>query len=456
MKCVILAGGVGLRLWPLSRKQYPKQFLALTQKHTMFEETVLRNQQFTDDFMILTNDEFRFVVERQMEAFDIASYEMLLETIGRNTAPAITLASLRSKGEELLFVVPADAKIENDTDYRSAVEQAQALALDGAIVTFGIDPTTPHTGYGYIRYSGNDVLEFKEKPDKETAKQYLADGGYLWNSGMFLFRADVFLAEIEKYRDDIYKACKAMNESLSENLVVVLREELMKRIPSESVDYAVMEHSDRIKVVPSFFSWNDIGGLEALCKDRTAGNMCENTIVSDCSGVSVINEAEAQLVVANGLDDVLIVNTNDAVYVSKYGRSSDIKKIIEENSSDYGHFFNENIRNYRPWGFYEVLINHTGYKVKRLTIYPHQRLSLQKHLYRTEHWTIVSGTPDITIGTETKRYSANQGAYIAIGQLHRISNNTDENVEIIEIAIGQVISEDDIIRVEDDFNRISG
>jgi mannose-1-phosphate guanylyltransferase len=458
MKCVILAGGGGLRLWPLSRKKYPKQFLKITGENTMFEETVLRNKAFCDSYMVLTNDEFRFIVESQMEKVGIESSDILLETIGRNTAPAITLACMKSDKDDILFVVPADAKIEEGDLYADAVNQAKQFADKGNIVTFGIKPSSPHTGYGYINYKGNDVLAFKEKPNLFMAKQYFEGGGYLWNSGMFMFKAGVFLEEIKKFRNDIYTECKNLVNSLPESNVVVLEKSELEKIPSESVDYAVMEKSSRMKVIPSYFRWNDIGGLEALCdelgKDNNHNSKSEDkSILNDCENVKIINDTSDQLVIANCIKNAIVVNTNDAIYISEYGKSANIKEIIEQNKQKFGEFFESNIKSYRPWGFYEVLINDIGYKVKRITVYPHKRLSLQKHQFRSEHWIVVSGLATITIGNETNDYSANHSTYIPIGEIHRIANNTEGNVEIIEIAVGEKIVEEDIIRLEDDFYR---
>jgi len=448
MKCVVLAGGGGIRLWPLSRQNYPKQFLALKANRTIFEETILRNRTFTDKFMIITNDEYKFIVEKQMEIVNIRNYEMILETIGRNTAPAITLACMKSKNDDLLFVVPADAKIVDGREYQSAVAHAQELAKSGYIVTFGIKPNKPHTGYGYIKYVGNDVIEFKEKPSTEVAEKYIADGNYLWNSGMFLFRIDVFLSEIRKYRPDIYNSCKELTEIVRSKDAVVINREMMEKIPSESIDYAVMENSDRIKVIPSYFEWNDIGSIESFY-DEMDKNINQNVIYSNCVHTGIINNVENQLVVANSLQDVIIVNTIDAVYVSKIGKSSEIKNIAEKHYNRYGKFFKENNISFRPWGFCEVLTDNEIYKVKRIIIHPNKRLSLHKHELKSEHCIIVAGNPVIKLGDSISKYTANQSVYVPKGTFHQIINETDDDIEIIEISIGKSISEDDIIQAEE-------
>ncbi len=458
MKCIILAGGGGLRLWPLSRQKYPKQFLKIGTENTMFQETVRRNSAFSESFMVVTNDEFRFIVEQQMNWLEVDEYTSVLETVGRNTAPAITIAALLSDPEEILFVVPADAKIISGKEYEDAVNKAMDLAAEGNIVTFGITPSMPHTGYGYIKYEGADVKEFKEKPDLKTAEGYLAQGGYLWNSGMFMFRAGVFLEEMKKYRKDIYDACVELSQALEGSREILLPKELLEKIPAESVDYAVMEKSEKMKVVKSDFYWNDIGGFEALCQtmDKDGGQNSKhgnNIIMNECGNVSVINEAQDRLVIVNHLQDAIVINTNDAVYITREGSSAEIKNIIEKNKQEYGEFFDSTIRSYRPWGYYEVLINHPGYKVKKITVYPGKRLSLQKHFYRSEHWTVVEGIATITLGNNTSDYAANESAYIPIGEIHRVANNTERMLSIIEIALGEKVVEEDIVRFEDDYGR---
>lgn len=343
--------------------------------------------------------------------------------------------------------------------YEEAVHEAENLAAEGNIVTFGIRPQSPQTGYGYIRYSGHDVVSFKEKPDLVTAERYLQEGDYLWNSGMFMFKAGVILSEVETYRPDILKACRDMISHLDTGEEPLsLPEDDMLAIPSESIDYAVIEKSRIIKVVPSDFYWNDMGGLEAfigISKPDTFDNRIRgaNTIISGCHNVNVINDAENSLVVANDLDDVMITNTNNAVYVTRKGTSEKIKQIIGTYEDEYGRFFDENVRSYRPWGYYEVLVNASHYKVKLITVYPGKRLSLQRHFHRSEHWTIAQGVATITLGQETHEYQPNQSTYIPIGVLHRLGSDTDENLEIIEVSLGDILSEDDIERVEDDFVR---
>lgn len=345
MKCILLAGGSGLRLWPLSRKQFPKQFLLVDEQYTMLQQAVLRNAPFCDSFLVVTGSNYRDIVEKQLREVCQKPFQILLETVGRNTAPAMALAALCCDPQELLLVVPADASILPGEDYTKAVRKAVALAAEGYIVTFGLKPTQPHTGYGYIRFHGNDVLEFKEKPDAATAQAYLDSKEYLWNSGMFLFQSQVFLSELQLLRPDILGACQALMEGISKKETCsTLPREKMLSIPAESVDYAVMERSRRIKVVPAYFPWSDIGNLEAFCElapmtqeqNRSIGT---NVILRNCKRVSVVNQAKEQLIVVNGLENVVIANTPDAIYISTYGEAADIKEIMAEGTEENKRFF---------------------------------------------------------------------------------------------------------------------
>lgn len=334
MKCVILAGGGGHRLWPLSRPHLPKQFLKLGEEKTLLQKTIIRNKEICDKFIIITNEKFEENTLENLRQINISNFEILLETVAKNTAPAITISALISDPEEILMVVPADAKIENMSEYFKAIEEATNLAEQGFIVTFGIRPISAHTGYGYIKNENNEVIQFKEKPKLSVAQQYLKNGNYLWNSGMFMFKAKTLLSEIKLYRKDIFQGCKNLVAELENKEVNLLPRHFMEKIPSESIDYAVMEKSKKIKVVPSNFYWTDIGGLEALCEtlpsDNRNNKYNNKCIIRDSDNISIYNDTD-KLIVANEIDNIVICVTEDAIYISKAGKSQAIKEIINQN-----------------------------------------------------------------------------------------------------------------------------
>lgn len=337
MKCLLLAGGSGNRLWPLSRKSFPKQFLNITSDSSLFQQTIQRNFNISDEFLILTNSLYKSIIKGQMDNFPNINFRCFYEEVGRNTAPAIALACLTCSPEDLVFVVSSDHMIGIE-NYFEAINEAQTLANNGFLVTFGIKPTHPHTGYGYIHFDGKDVLEFKEKPDYKTAKDYVDSGKYLWNSGMFMFKAGVFLDELKKYRKDIYDACKsAINDLNDINSDIILTEKFMQDIPSESVDYAVFEKSNIVKTIAAEFDWCDVGNLEVFSNYVNESSI-ENIINNECKNTVVINNAKEKLVVLNKLDDLVIVNTDDAIFITKKGCSEDIKNIMN-NNPDFKKFF---------------------------------------------------------------------------------------------------------------------
>jgi len=458
MKTVVLVGGSGNRLWPLSRKNYPKQFLKVDSTFSLFQETILRNRSISDGFILISGSKYGFTIANHLDEIGQKDCRMILENIGRNTAPALALACLEAGPDELLLAAPSDHKIIGAAEYRDAVGKAAALAENGRIVTFGIAPSGPNTGYGYIGFDGDDVLSFKEKPDRPTAEEYVKSGAYLWNSGMFMFKSHVFLEELRKFRPDIYNACTEAYARASEKNGSLQID--LSGVPAESVDYAILEKSDITSVVSAGFDWYDVGCFEAygdfIVKDEAGNTLDQNAIYRNCRNVLAINDAPDKLIVANRLEDIVIVNSSDTVYVSRAGNSQDIKEIIAENedSRKLNEYFSDTLRSHRPWGYYEVLLSEPGYKIKRIVIYPGRRISLQKHEFRSEHWTIAEGEAIVTVGDTIAIYKQNQNVYIPLGAVHRAENRMPGNLCIIETGIGDNVEESDVIRFEDDYGRV--
>ncbi|MDR2109035.1 MAG: mannose-1-phosphate guanylyltransferase/mannose-6-phosphate isomerase, partial [Coriobacteriales bacterium] len=436
--CVLLSGGGGLRLWPLSRRDYPKQFLALDGGESLFSKAIRRNLGLFDAFTVITNESYRFIVLNELERVpelngtnapgEPGTCSLILEPMAKNTTTAIAIAALRSAPDEIMLVAPTDALISGEMEYHAALTEAKDLALAGFIVTFGIKPNSPRTGYGYIRHQGNDVIRFVEKPDAATARDYLEQGEYLWNSGMFMFRASTMLAELAEHCGDLLAACRdllAASQMIAGQNLLLLDANKMAPLPAVSIDYALIEKSRKIKVVPAAFAWSDVGGLEAFaemsaadsCGNRSSG---DNNIFSDCQNTSIINRDDGSLVVAQGLSDVIIATTDNAVYVSKRDSSAKIKDIIAAEAGGQKRFFDEGTRVYRPWGYYQVLDEAPGYKVKLITVLPDKSLSLQRHFHRSEHWVVVRGVATITKAKKTEELQPNQSSYIPIGVVPRL------------------------------------
>lgn len=442
MKCVVLAGGKGNSLWPLSREQYPKQFMQIIENRSLFQETIARNIPFCEEFLIVTNADYYFIVKGQMQAFQGLKYRCILEEEGRKTGPAIAMACLCCNSSDVIFVVSADHIIDGE-NYKEAIILGEELARKGFLVTFGMEAKSSHTGYGYIRYRGEDVVSFHEKPNQETAEKYLQEGDYYWNSGNFLFIAGDFLQELRIHSEDIYYACvKGMRQLQSRKKIVKLSKERMLAIPAVSVENAVFEKSDHVKVVKSSFFWQDISDMAVLAANISKKSS-ERVIQEACENVTVINHAEQKLVVANHLKDVIIVNTEDATYVTTPSNTNEIKNIIRENQGKYGAYFEKNPVEYYPWGTREILNRSETYKVKKVTLYPGHSMEYHRHEKRSEQWSVVEGVATITIGTKTRNYETNDSVFFPEGVPHMLSNKTEKNVIVIEVATGQVMSEKD-------------
>ncbi|MDJ0938909.1 MAG: mannose-1-phosphate guanylyltransferase/mannose-6-phosphate isomerase [Woeseiaceae bacterium] len=462
---VVLSGGSGTRLWPASRAMYPKQLLPLAGEHTMLQATVLRAAGVSDAAkrcIIVSNEAHRFSVAEQMNAIETRA-KILLEPEGRNTAPAVALAAYEvlKDDDALMLVMPADHVIKDVAAFTDAVNLGIDSARGGRLVTFGIVPNAAETGYGYIEAEADNsravpVRSFVEKPDAETAEAYVESGRYFWNSGMFLFRASVYLAELRDKAPGIAEACeRSMAGRTVDGDFVRPDMESFLASPSDSIDYAVMEKSDDAAMIALDAGWSDVGSWSALhdvCDKDDAGNSVEgDVVVQDCQGTYV--QAESRLVAAVGLDDVIVVETKDAVLVAARDRAQDVKPLVEKLKDHARDEVLLGRQVFRPWGSYDSLENDANFQVKRLIVKPGAVLSLQKHAHRSEHWVVVSGKARITRNDEVFDLGASESTYIEIGDVHRIANPFDEPVHIIEVQCGEYLGEDDIVRLEDNYGR---
>lgn len=461
---VLLSGGSGTRLWPLSREAYPKQFLPLVGEDTMLQATWSRIAPMAGMApIVVANEAHRFLVAEQLRVVGAPVPRIVLEPVGRNTAPAIAVAALQALADgadPLLLVLPSDHVVANVDAFREAVRVAGVAAEAGKLVTFGIVPTTPETGFGYIEAAAGQgdvrpVKRFVEKPDLETAKGYIAQGGYYWNSGMFLFRASVVLAELERFRPDIVSACRAaFDKARRDGDFVRLDESAFAACPSDSIDYAVMERTDAAMVLPVDIGWNDVGSWSALW-DVTERDADGNAHHGDVIAVDSRNSYAyaRRLVALVGVDDLVVVETDDAVLVAHKGRVQQVKDIVAKLKATQRTQAALHREVHRPWGSYDSVDVGDGFQVKRIKVKPGATLSLQSHKHRAEHWIIVRGTARVTRGDEVFDLQANQSTYIPIGERHRLQNPADDMLELIEVQSGDYLGEDDIVRYEDVYGR---
>lgn len=441
MKVIILAGGNGTRLWPLSRMLMPKQFLKLFDDKSLFQLTCKRNKSLSDKNCIISNEEQYFLALDQLEEINQKSDNFLLEPIGKNTAPAIALACFDLKKDDIVLVVPSDHLIKNEKAYKQAIEKAKEETKKDNLVTFGIKPTFLETGYGYIEADGLHVKNFHEKPSREKAKEYIEKGNYYWNSGMFCFKAGIYLAELKTHAEEIYLTCKKAYENKKGKNPIRINKTLMDKIPSQSIDYAVMEKSKKVKVIPCDMGWNDVGSFDAL-SNELKNDENNNLIISENKTIELID-----------IKDTIVVDTNDSLLICKKGSTQKVKQAYEKVKQKNKELVIVHKTAHRPWGTYTVLEEDDGYKIKRIVVKPHKKLSLQKHFHRNEHWIVISGTATVTIG-ETKKYvRPNESTYIKMGEIHRLENEGKIPVVLIEAQVGEYTGEDDIIRIEDDFQR---
>lgn len=450
---VVLCGGNGTRLWPLSRTLYPKQFNKLISNQSLFQMTAIRNRGVCDQTYIVSNEEQYFLALDHLEEINITADKFLLEPVGRNTAPAIALACLAAEEEELLLVTPSDHIVKNVEQYIKCVESARELAEQGCLVTFGITPNYPETGFGYIESKGFDVISFKEKPDRVLAEQYINSGNYFWNSGMFLFKAGVFLQELQMHAPEIYEqSLIAYNRSKINDGIMRIGREDMLAIPSDSIDFALMEKSRNVKVIPSDIGWSDMGSFEALYtelpKDENENTSNEKAIVVDSYRNLIISDE--RLIAAIDIEDLIIVDTPDALLISKQGSSQKVRAVVEVLKAGGSELCDNHVTAYRPWGNHTILDYTDNYKIKKVIIKPGRRLQAQKHYHRNEHWIVVKGTALITINKEQKILRTNESTYIKSGEWHYIENLGKIDLHVIEVQVGEYLSEDDIVREGDD------
>jgi mannose-1-phosphate guanylyltransferase/mannose-6-phosphate isomerase len=467
---VILSGGSGTRLWPLSREHYPKQLLALSGDLTMLQETAMRLDGVTEQApaLVVCNEEHRFLVAEQLRQIDRMPQDILLEPFGRNTAPALTLAALAITAREpnaVMLVMPADHVIRDQVVFHTAVQKGRDEALAGRLVTFGIVPTQPETGYGYIRKgpmlatsNGYKIDRFVEKPDAETARTYLDTGEYLWNSGIFMMTAARWLEEIKCFRPDIAEACVAAWKGGKRDMDFYrLDKETFTRCPSESIDYAVMEKTDNAVVIPLDAGWSDIGAWSSLWEVSQCdadGNVLQGDVMAFHTHNALLI-AQHRFVAAVGLEDIVVVETADAVLVAHKDHAQDVKAVVAELKKRKRTEHLTHRRVYRPWGHYEGIDMGERFQVKRITVNPGAALSLQMHHHRAEHWIIVKGTARVTRDDEVTILVENQSTYIPIGTKHRLENPGKTPLEMIEVQSGGYLGEDDIVRYEDRYNRDS-
>ncbi|KRG42071.1 mannose-1-phosphate guanyltransferase [Stenotrophomonas pictorum JCM 9942] len=460
---VILSGGSGTRLWPLSREAYPKQFLPLTGERTMLQATWLRVADIAAQApIVVANESHRFVAAEQLQQVGTAPSAILLEPAGRNTAPAIAAAALeaRRNGEDpLLLVLPSDHLINDIPRFHQAIAQAASLAGQGKLVTFGIQPTAPETGYGYIKAVAGEgpraIERFVEKPDLQTAQGYVASGEYYWNSGMFLFRASRYLEELERLQPQILAACRTSWErARRDSDFIRLDADAFQASPSDSIDYAVMEKTADAAVVPLDAGWSDVGSWTAL-RDVSAqdadGNAHRGDVIAiDCHNTFAYGD---RLIAMVGLKDVVVVETDDAVLVGRSDRMQEVKDVVARLKADGRSEATWHRKVYRPWGAYDSIDNGERFQVKRITVKPGGTLSLQMHHHRAEHWIVVSGTAEVTRGEEVLLLTENQSTYIPLGVTHRLRNPGRLPLELIEVQSGSYLGEDDIVRFEDTYGR---
>lgn len=455
---VILCGGSGTRLWPISRDSLPKQFHVVYGEHTLFQQTVLRNINHSNEVVIILNQDLYFVAIDQLEEVNIKNYTIMIEEEGRDTAAAIALAALyvqENYPDEVMLITPSDHIIKNETNYLQAIINAETFAQQNTIVVFGITPTTPETGYGYIEKEGsNGVKRFIEKPNFEKAQEYVKSGSFFWNSGMFIFKSDTYLEELKHNAFEIYTTSINVYKKSKETLR--FKKVDLQTIPKLSIDYAIIEKCSRLKMVYGDFDWSDLGSFDSLYaineKDNNGNIINTEGVILDSK--NNFFQSNGRMVCAVGVEDLIVIDSDDALLITKIGCSQRVKEIVNELKSQKSELVKFHTEVYRPWGHYKVLEEENNdYKIKKILVKPQGKISLQKHLYRSEHWIVVSGVALVTKENKQYRVTKNQSIYISPEEIHRIENDSYEDLVLIEVQVGDYLGEDDIIRLDDIYDR---
>ena len=465
---VILSGGSGTRLWPLSRALRPKQLLSMVSNHTMIQDTVTRLLGISELAapIIVCNEEHRFTIAEQMREVEIKPSAIILEPFGKNTAPAVAISALQSQKDEndpVLLVLPADHVIADKEAFHLAVKTGYQAALNDKLVTFGIIPNSPETGYGYIKAGTKlddeqvfSVEKFVEKPDADTAQTYLSEGSYYWNSGMFMFKASVYLKELESHNREMFNySKKSLDSAVVDMDFIRLDSEVFDKCPSDSIDYAVMEKTSSAAVIPVDMGWNDIGSWAALWEvgeSDESGNVTHGDVVlEDCNNSYI--HSDSRLVTTIGLNDHVVVETADAILVAHRDKAQNVKDIVDKLKSANREEATIHNKAYRPWGAYECIDHDSRFQVKRITVNVGASLSLQLHHHRSEHWIVVQGTARVTCGDNVFLLGESESTYIPLGEKHRLENTGKIPLELIEVQTGSYLGEDDIVRFDDVYGR---
>lgn len=465
MQLVIMAGGTGSRLWPVSRSNFPKQFINLMSSNSLLQDTLTRVPNVSNNPpYVICSESTRFLVAEELKTINVKKPNIILEPLGRNTAPAIALAAfdaLKKGHDPVMIVLASDHVIKDEKSFRKAINDAEEDAQNDKLVTFGIVPTHPETGYGYIKKgqqlsNGFKVSEFIEKPDLETAEDYIVSGDYLWNSGMFAFKASVYLAELNKFNPDIFKICKeAVNNKIEDMDFIRITREIFAKCPDESIDYAVMEKTSDSVVIPLDAGWSDVGSWSSLY-EISEKDASDNVIIGDVITQETFNSyirGEERLIATLGVKDLVIVDTKDALMVAHKDSTQDVKKLVNQLKTQERSEYEFHREVYRPWGKYDLIDSGERYQVKRITVKSGAKLSVQMHHHRAEHWIVVSGTAKVTIGEKVVILSENQSTYIPVGEIHALENPGKIPLELIEVQSGSYLGEDDIVRFEDRYGR---